>query len=117
METKFDMWCIVELFGHSKIAGKCTEQTIAGANMLRVDVPETLSQPSFTRFFNSSAIYSIIPADESTVKFMADKLEVKPIEAWNISEVVKKFNQQVLLKETTEHTSEEDEDDFDSSGF
>lgn len=40
-QTKFDSWCIVELFGHSKIAGKCTEENIAGSNMLRVDVPET----------------------------------------------------------------------------
>ncbi len=36
---KLDLWALVELFGHTKIAGKCTEQNSAGTNMLRFDVP------------------------------------------------------------------------------
>jgi hypothetical protein len=36
MDEKFDLWAIVELMGHSKIAGKCTEQSIAGSNMLNL---------------------------------------------------------------------------------
>ena len=32
------MWCIVELMGHRKLAGLCTEQVIAGNTMLRIDV-------------------------------------------------------------------------------
>lgn len=87
---KFDLWCIVELFGHAKIAGRCTEQNIAGANMLRVDVPAAGLQPPFTRFFNSSAIYSINPVDEVTACHVATQLQVKPIDSWNISELVKK---------------------------
>lgn len=89
---RFDLWCMVELFGHSKIAGKCTEQNIAGTNMLRVDVPETAQQPAFTRFFGSGAIYAINPIDEKTCRFMAENLQVKPIDSWNISEVARKHN-------------------------
>ncbi|REC35230.1 hypothetical protein [Parabacteroides distasonis] len=44
-QEKFDLWCVVELFGHSRIAGRCTEQNVAGTNMLRVDVPDTSNQP------------------------------------------------------------------------
>lgn len=115
IEQKFDLWCIVELFGHAKIAGRCTEQNIAGANMLRVDVPETTTQPKFTRFFGSSAIYSINPVDEDTCMFMADKIQVKPIESWNISEIVKK-NHELLLAgpgriQTDRNEKEEDDDD------
>jgi len=91
-DTKFDLWCLVELFGHSKIAGRCTEQNIAGTNMLRVDVPETTQQPAFTRFFGSSAIYAINPIDELTCREMAERLTVKPIESWNISEIARKHN-------------------------
>lgn len=111
---KFDLWCLVELFGHTKIAGKCTEQNIAGASMLRVDVPETAQQPSFTRFFGGNAIYSINPIDEKTCRFMADNLQVKPIETWNISEVAKKYN--LLLAQKTggsdsgENHPEDDDD-------
>lgn len=107
METtteKFDLWCLVELFGHTKIYGRVTEQNIAGANMLRVDVPETPSQPAFTRFFGSAAIYSINPLDEKTCRFMAEKLEARPIESWNISEVAKKHN--LLLQQQTPAVTE-----------
>ena len=53
METeKFDLWCVVELFGHQRISGKCSEQNVAGTNMLRVDVPETKSNQAFTRFYH-----------------------------------------------------------------
>ncbi len=95
-QERFDLWCIVELFGHQKIAGRCTEQNIAGTNMLRVDVPATDSQPSFTRFFGSAAIYAINPVDESTAKYYAEQLRIKPIEAWNIDEIIKKKNSHAL---------------------
>lgn len=102
---KFDLWCVVELFGHAKIAGRCTEQNIAGTNMLRVDVPETSTQPSFTRFFGSAAIYAINPVDEQSCKLMAEKIQVKPIESWHISEVIKKHNQ-FLLESSKEPVAE-----------
>lgn len=77
---KFDLYAIVELFGHSKIAGRCTEQNIAGTNMLRVDVPETKEQQPFTRFFGSAAIYAINPVDEQTAKHVAQSLNQRPIQ-------------------------------------
>jgi len=101
-EKKFDLWCMVELFGHQKIAGKCTEQNIAGTNMLRIDVPETEKQPAFTRFFGSAAIYAINPIDEVTARYFADKLEIAPIQSYNISEVLKKHNALALTKTTNE---------------
>lgn len=107
---KFDLWCLVELFGHSKIAGKCTEQNIAGTNMLRVDVPETSKQPAFTRFFGSGAIYAINPMDEEAVRFYADKLEIAPIQSYNISELVKKHSALLLEKSQTTNHAEVDED-------
>jgi hypothetical protein len=111
---RFDLWCLVELFGHTKIAGRCTEQNIAGTNMLRVDVPATSSQPSFTKFFGSSAIYSINPVDEYTAKYYAESLQRKPIESWDVKEMLKRNDQLRLgLQETekTEELSDVDEDD------
>lgn len=113
---KFDCWCIVELFGHAKIAGRCTEQNIAGTNMLRVDVPETDKVPAFTRLFGSAAIYAINPVDEITCRHMAGQLEVRPIESWNVSEVLKKYQQQLTLGEAmaaAHGESLDEEDDFD----
>lgn len=96
---KFELWCVVELFGHAKIAGWCTEENIAGANMLRVDVPETPQQPAFTRWYGSSAIYSIIPVDETTCRFMVSKLQAMPIDTWDVKKVMEKHNQLAIEAE------------------
>lgn len=116
-QERFDLWCIVELFGHAKIAGRCTEQNIAGTNMLRVDVPETKTQPAFTRFFGSSAIYAINPVDELTAKHYAENLQLKPIESWNIQEVIKKHKELLLERNTVSNNedldmSDEEDDDY-----
>jgi hypothetical protein len=87
---KFDLWCIIKLFGHQQIAGKCTEQNIAGTNMLRVDVPETDKQPAFTKFYGSSAIYAINPVDETTAVAKAKQLNIAPIQVWNIQSYLDK---------------------------
>jgi hypothetical protein len=108
-QEKFDLWCIVELFGHSKIAGRCTEQNIAGTNMLRIDVPETPTQPAFTRFFGSAAIYAINPVDESSAKFCAEQLQMKPIQSWDVKEMIKR-NSQLRLAEST--VDEDDNEAF-----
>jgi hypothetical protein len=88
--TSFDQWALVELFGHTKIAGRVTEQTIAGGALVRVDVPETKSNPAFTRFFGISAIYSINPVTEDVAKHIADQISVKPIDVWDIREYISK---------------------------
>jgi hypothetical protein len=89
---KFEAWAIIELFGHNQIAGKCSEQNIAGTNMLRVDVPETERHPSFTRFLGNGAIYAINPVTEEIAKHWANSLEVSPVNAWDIREYIRKQN-------------------------
>lgn len=89
-QQKFDLWCLVELFGHQRMAGKCTEQTIAGTAMLRVEVPETKSQPAFTRFLSSSAIYAINPVDEATGRRLANEIEAAPVTVWQAQRMFEK---------------------------
>ena len=91
-KTTFKHWCIVELFGHSKIAGSCTEENIAGTNMLRVDVPATKLQPAFTKYYGASAIYAINPVDEETAKICAESLNVGQIQPWNANAFIEKIN-------------------------
>ncbi len=114
MKTEnFDIWCLVELFGHTKIAGRCTEQNIAGTNMLRVDVPETTQQPGFTRFFGSAAIYALNSIDEDTAKFYAEQLNVKPIQSWDIKEMLKKNTQLQLASTVGQSSADQHEDSND----
>ncbi len=120
---KFELWCVVELFGHQKIAGLCTEQNIAGTNMLRVDVPETEKIPAFTRFLGSSAIYAINPVDEVTARHYAQNLQVQPINAWDIQAIVKKNRDRLLLdtapdpQSETEFENDNNEEEDDATGF
>ena len=36
----FEHWACVEILGHQSVVGKCSEEQIAGATLLRVDVPD-----------------------------------------------------------------------------
>ena len=72
--TSFEVFALVELFGHNKIAGKVSEQVIAGTGFVRVDVPDTTRKPAHTRFFNPSAIYSITPVEESVATRLAESI-------------------------------------------
>lgn len=108
MQTeKFDLWGIVELFGHQRIAGKLTEQNVAGANMLRVDVPESKEAPPFTRFLNHAAIYAINPTTEEVAKMVAEQLQAKPIDSWDI----RKFSEKLMLKVAEPEKEPWDHDD------
>lgn len=115
METeKFDLWCMVELFGHQRIAGRCTEQNVVGTNMLRVDVPETKSQPAFTRFLSSGAIYAINPVSEIVAMQIAENLQVSPVSLWDVKKVVESEILRLGHSEVIEkRTEERDEFPFD----
>lgn len=79
VEEKFDSWAIIELFGHSQIVGRVSEQSIGGQSFVRVDVPEVNGQPSFTRFLGNGAIYSLTPVSEEIARLAAKRVQVQPI--------------------------------------
>ncbi len=107
MEEKIELFAIIELFGHQRISGHVESMSISGASFVRVDVPETKSQPKFTRIFNPSAIYAINPVTEEVAIAMAESIHQKPIEAWDIREMEKKL---LALKGSGSH-------DFDGGGL
>ena len=88
---KLDLWAIVELFGHQKMAGKVTEQSIGSSSFVRVHVPDTGDQPAFDRLLNPSAIYAINPVTEEVAKAKAHQLKAAPIEAWDYQRMHQKM--------------------------
>ena len=70
----FDTFALVELFGHVRIAGRVSEQVIAGQGFVRVDVPETKKLAAFTRLFGPGAIYSITPISEEMARALAESI-------------------------------------------
>lgn len=81
-EKLFNQPCIVEIMGFNQVAGWVTEETIAGAAMIRVDVPTTAYQPGFTKYFSSSAIYAITPVTEELAHAAAEQMRVIPVQVY-----------------------------------
>lgn len=127
MSEKFEQWCIVDLFGHTRLAGMVTEQTIGGQSFVRVDIPQTTKQAAFTRLFGSGAIYAINPVSESVAKAMAESLQVVPISAWDLPEEIRnkiRAGEKLLAAKTVPNDEsapfvtvdtyeQQDDDDFD----
>ena len=93
---KFDQWCVVELFGHQRIAGRVTEQTIGGCAFVRVDVPVVGEIPAYTRLFGNGAIYAINPVTEEIAKASAAAYRVVPVSPYEIPELRALRNQSAI---------------------
>lgn len=107
-EAKFEQWANVELMGHQRVVGRCSEQAIAGTNMLRVDVPldaitckcpmrdtgiHDLLCPVVdergkftTQYFSGGAIYRITPVSEAVARKLCAGLRQDPPFVWELKE-------------------------------
>jgi hypothetical protein len=83
----FDMWAIVELMGHRKLAGRVSEQIIAGTPLLRIDVPDTPGCQGFTTYYGASAIYSLTPTAEQICIAYAAAHRERPIQAYELKQL------------------------------
>lgn len=83
METeKFESWAIIEIFGHTQIAGKVSEASIGGCSFIRVDVPECDGKPAFTKFYGNGAIYSMTPCAEEVALLAIKSIRHAPINVY-----------------------------------
>jgi hypothetical protein len=88
-EAKFEEWCLLELFGHQRLAGMVTEKQLGGASFVRVDVPhDEKTGWKLTRLYNPSAIYSITPVTEETARMVAKTIAGEPVTKWDVREMV-----------------------------
>jgi hypothetical protein len=83
-KSNFDEWALVELFGHARIVGHVTEQSIAGGAFIRVDVPDKDGNTIFTRFFGHGAVYSMSPISRELALHLAAKQDVAPVSRYEI---------------------------------
>lgn len=83
-EQKIEQWAIVEIFGHTRIAGLVSEQTIGGCAFVRVDVPALGEEQAFTKLFGQGAIYAITFVDEAAAKLAARAIRARPITTWEL---------------------------------
>lgn len=76
---QFDHWAIVEIMGHSRYAGRVSEQAIGGCAFVRVDVPAVDGREAFTKLFGPSAIFCITVCSEEVATVAAQQCQAKPV--------------------------------------
>ncbi len=81
----FDTFALVEIMGHLKLAGRVSEQTIAGQGFIRIDVPDVEGQPGYTRLFGPNAIYSITPCSEAIAHAYCERNHTRPVQVYELS--------------------------------
>lgn len=81
---RFEHWALVEIMGHQRMAGLVSETTLAGAAMLRVDVPAVGDIPEFTTFLGAASIYRLTPVSEDIARRYAAGLRAKPVQAYEL---------------------------------
>lgn len=81
MAAEFEGWAIVELMGHRKLAGYVREVTIAGAAMLRLDIP---SEPPVTQYYGASSLYCMTPTTEALARAAAQVSRPTPISRYEL---------------------------------
>lgn len=111
-QAEFKTRAIVEVMGHNEFAGFVSSETIAGAAMLRVDVPATTKYSGFTKYLSTSAIYGISPCSEQTARARAESQNGTPFSSWNVEQqVVNKLREKGLLIEQTPKAADSALDD------
>lgn len=109
-EDTFEGWMLVELLGRRKFAGLVREVEIAGAGLLRIDVPAGAG-PALTTFVPVASLYAITPITEALAREYAVHNSYQPITAWELP------RPQLTARETEEPTTEEEyeyqDDDYD----
>lgn len=84
-QDKFESWGMLELFGHQRIAGRITEQTIGGCSFVRVDVPECEGIPAYTRMFGQGAIYALTITSEDVARRLAATMRARPVKPYELT--------------------------------
>jgi hypothetical protein len=90
-QEPFTGWAVIDILGHQRIAGQVREQTIAGAAMLRCDIPPDGDYPGETVFQSPGSIYSIRPCTEQVARIVAKTCRPAQITRWDLPPELRKL--------------------------
>ena len=104
--TQIEAWAIVEIMGHTKLAGHVKTEAFGSTCMLRVDVPELPekrevekswydddgnylrtpidvekvqpAESAYTRYFGMQAVFSLTPCDQATARAALERMRRQP---------------------------------------
>lgn len=87
----FEGWAILELMGHRRLAGYVSEVELAGAGMLRLDIPATVGDGpneniATTQFYSPSSLYCLTPTTEEVARRAAYLSMPRPVSRWELEQ-------------------------------
>lgn len=83
-EQLIEVWAIVELMGHVKMAGRVTEEEHFGTKMGRIDIPSPDGEGFVTQWFGGASIYRVTPISEHAARVFAANNRPQPIHRWEL---------------------------------
>jgi hypothetical protein len=102
-----ELWAVVELMGHQRIAGRVSEHTLGGT-FVRVDVPAVDGRPAFTKLFGQGAIYGITFVDQDVALAAAERLRIVPVTPYDVGALTTEAVRQRLEHSGYGHDNDDD---------
>lgn len=72
-------WVLLELMGHRQRIGRAREEEVAGAMLLRIDIPTDDDDEYVTEYYGASAIYALRPISEEVARDHYAKSDPRPV--------------------------------------
>jgi hypothetical protein len=79
----FDEWCVVELFGHQRFAGR-VRQAEWPPGFARLEIPATDGHEATTQLLSPQSIYRLTPTTEAVATAVAAKCRPEPVHRWEL---------------------------------
>lgn len=89
----YEGWTILELMGHRRLAGYVREQTVAGAALIRIDVPGDGDEQVATQFYSPAAVYCMTPTTEDLARKVAKGARPAPVTQWDLPQPSKALSE------------------------
>lgn len=87
-DNGFRTWAIMEIMGHRRLGGFVSEESVAGAGLLRIDIPATIepgdSSVTMTQYYAPSALYCLTPVSEEIARAFAVNNRPVPVQRWEL---------------------------------
>lgn len=104
-----EVWAVVEMFGHIKMAGRLTEEERFGGKAGRLDIP-TESGAYATSYFTSSSLFRLTIVTEATARAVAKQSWPRPVEPYEPKRLT---DSSFLVEDDDREFDPRDEDDIE----
>ena len=106
MSDKNETWAIVEIMGHTKLAGRYSFEN----GLHRVDVPTDDPEKFHTKLVGGEAIYMVHFCDEAAARMMARQFAPKPIGVYELKAELRRLQAPAAPDEAIEAEYPDDDD-------